>query len=334
MSILKAGILGTGFMAQTHAKSLNEIDGVEVVSVCSRNKSKAEDFIANYAKDATAYDNFSQMLEEESLSLLYVCIPPYAHSGEVEQAAKKGIHLFLEKPIAINLERARAMKKACMEASVITQIGYHFRHGGAVKKLKSLIESGEAGIPTLFQGRFFCNSLHSEWWRDINKSGGQIFEQLIHIYDMSLHMLGNPTRVSAFKANLCHKDVDDYTVEDTSSAAILFESGASACISGSNCAVPMEWSPSFTVVCKNITAHFSSPNDAIFVYTNLEEPKTENINTNDNYYLEESKDFIKSVLNKTQANAPIADGFMGLSLVSSAVDSANKAGEVKPVEKE
>ncbi|MGE5558925.1 MAG: Gfo/Idh/MocA family protein [Bacillota bacterium] len=321
---IKAAMLGAGFMGRTHAGNLAQI-GAEVVAICAREG--AEELARGLSGQKPAvYGDFDKMLRTAGIDVLYVCLPPFAHDGQVEAAAQKGIHLFLEKPIALNTQKARSMVEAIKKAGVVSQVGYHMRFGAAVQELKRMIRDGSAGIPTLFDGRYECNCLHSDWWRDVKKSGGQVFEQIIHLYDMSRYLMGEAESVSGYTANLCHHVEQGYTVEDTSASLIRFKSGALANISGSNCAVPMEWNNPFTVVCQYVTAYFIDPNRAEFVLTGNKEPVRRKVQGEDNMYLEETKAFIDAVLGKGPALCPVTEGLESLKLVESVVKSAAAGG--------
>ncbi|HEY5586399.1 MAG TPA: Gfo/Idh/MocA family oxidoreductase [Ruminiclostridium sp.] len=329
MKDIKVGILGAGGMAKVHAKNLMKLPGVQVVSMCARSEEDAKINIAAVQDlEAKAFGDFYQMLREISIDVLYVCLPPFAHSGQVEAAAAKGIHIFLEKPIALEPKRAKSMLEAIESAGVISQVGYHMRFGSAVKELKRMITQGEAGKPTLFDGRYDCNHLHSQWWRDVNKSGGQIIEQVIHVYDLSMHFFGKPESVFGFLSNTCHKDVSDYTVEDTSVASVRFLSGALANISASNCAIPMEWNNTFTVICEKVTAYFKDANNAKFVMTNQNPPVIIEVKSQMDTYFEETKAFIEAVKEGKPSICPIEEGCNSLYLVDAVVRSSKQAGTV------
>ena len=68
--------------------------------------------------------------------------------------AEKGIHIFNEKPIALNLERGQSMVDAIEKAGVHSQVGYHMRFGKAVRRVRELMETGVAGRPTLFSANY------------------------------------------------------------------------------------------------------------------------------------------------------------------------------------
>jgi len=177
----------------------------------------------------------------------------------------------------------------------------------------------------MFTARYECNALHPDWWRDVNKCGGQVFEQVIHLYDLAIHLMGKPKTVSGFIANLEHKDVPGYTVEDTSISAIQFESGALGGISGSNCAVPNEWNATFRVVCDNVIADFTDHNNAVFTYTDGEK-RVENVSFDLNHARLENQYFIDTVRGNKPPFATIPEGFTGLKTVAGVVESSKNGG--------
>src|SRR5690606_12428322 len=121
-------------------------------------------------------------------------------------------NLLVEKPIALDLARARSMVEA--SRGVVAACGFMYRFGAAVARWDALQGAGETGRIGYFSGHFHCNALHAPWWRDRAKSGGQMVEQLIHIADLARHVLGMPETAYARAANLFHRDVPGYTSED------------------------------------------------------------------------------------------------------------------------
>lgn len=328
---LRIGFLGAGGWAGQHARRVAAEAGTRIAAVCGRTVAKAEALAGPHG--AKAYDDFGRMLAAERLDALYVCLPPYAHEGQVEAAAKAGVHLFLEKPIAIEPGRGRAQVEAIEAAGVVSQVGYHMRFGAASRAVRRAIDDGSAGRPTLLQASWMCNHLHSEWWRDAARSGGQLLEQVIHLYDQAVWLLGEPVAVSASAENLCHRDVAGYTVEDTSAAMIRFASGAVASIVGSNCAIPMEWSGRWTVVCERLTASFTSPNDAELVRTGGGTAARERIAGDLDPYAEETREFLAAIRSGGRASVPAREGLRSLRLCAAALESARRGGQLVALER-
>src|SRR5690606_28493348 len=138
---------------------------------------------------------------------------------EVEAAASKGIHVMIEKPIALDMAKANAMTAAVEKAGVKSQVGFMMRFLDVTEKIKALMSGGQ-GPGVQYVGRYMCNSLHSPWWRYKDKSGGQMVEQITHQFDLCRYLMGDAVQVFAYANNVAHQDVEGYTVEDVSGTVI------------------------------------------------------------------------------------------------------------------
>lgn len=328
---LKVAILGAGNMGKCHGNSLIKL-GVEITAVCDINENARKVF-KEYLKSPSIieYACFDKMIEEVEFDVLFICLPPFAQNGQFQKAAKAGKHIFIEKPIALTTEEGKQMVETASEMGIITQVGFHMRWGSAVKRLMNMIQSGEAGRPVLFNGQYECNSLHTQWWINVNKSGGQIFEQAIHIYDTCRYLLGHPKSVSAIMSNVCHNHIHDYTVEDVSASNAGFTNGAISSITATNCAVPGLWEEKFTVVFEKVTVFFQNPNKARFAFVEGDNVRYEEVNEYIDMKLDEVKDFIDAVNNHKQSYCSIEEGYLSLCYVEAVVNSAKQDGVKVPV---
>ena len=317
-------IVGAGGMGGLHTRNLRKLSNVRITGVCDPNIEAANAL----AESAPAYTNFGALLKEQTPDAAFICVPPFAHGGEVALAAEAGIHVFIEKPIGISTAAAQSMVEAANRSGIKTQVGYHFRFGGAVRELMRRIESGEAGRPVLFTGCYACNHLHAPWWRDRDKSGSQILEQVIHTYDLSMHLMGKPAQVSGLMDNLCHRDVPGYTIEDVSCANIRFASGALGSITATNCAVPGVWRNQFEAVFERLTVLFDDANHALFIDTAAEKPISERVDTQVDMMREEVDAFIALLDGGKPVGCTIPEGFESLKLVEAVATSAGQDGKL------
>ncbi len=331
---LRVGILGAGFMGKTHGGNLAKDARVSLVACCDVQRDAAGALAQQIGvNDSGIFTDFDRMLAECPLDVLYCCLPPFAHHGEVEKAAAQGIHLFLEKPMALTPAAARAMAQAIETHGVVSQVGYHMRFKRSTERLKRLIDAGDVGQPTLFAARYWVNMLASAWWRDQARSGGQVYEQIIHLYDLALYLFGAPTQVSGLLKNLCHPQAD-YTIEDTSVGTIEFANGALATISGSNCALPMHFIGDWRVVCEHALLDYRStgqawvtPDSATLSLTADEESIfQEEFIEDGNPYADETNDFLTAILQQTPTRTPARDGVASIELVDAMQRSAAAGG--------
>jgi predicted dehydrogenase len=325
---VRAGLIGCGGIANHHARILTGIKNVELVAFCDIEAARARQFAEKYTKGAAAtFTDYATMFNQTPMDVVFICLPPFAHRDEVEQAAARGIHLLIEKPIALDLETADRMVAATDRAGVKTQVGFMSRFGAAVERVKGMIESGEAGPPGLLVGKYYCNSLHAPWWREKEKSGGQIVEQIIHTYDVARYLLGEPESVFARTANRFHQDVPNYTSEDVSATVIAFKNGAVATVAGTNGAIPGRWLSSYELVTRNLTATFADPNHATLVHTNQSPVKEDTIDSDRDFGRAQTLDLLEAIAEDRPTRTPMIEGRNTLALVLAASRSG-ETGEV------
>jgi myo-inositol 2-dehydrogenase/D-chiro-inositol 1-dehydrogenase len=101
---VRLGLIGAGFAAGLHAGSLAGLQGVEVAAVADPLPGRAEALAARVG--ARAYPDHRRMLNAEPLDGVYVCVPPFAHGPPELAVLERGLALFVEKPIAIDVATA------------------------------------------------------------------------------------------------------------------------------------------------------------------------------------------------------------------------------------
>jgi predicted dehydrogenase len=319
MTPLRAGIIGCGKIARKHAAAINTIDEIQLVSFYDHTYQNAVT-MAQEQGAGEAYDDLTAMLDAQALDLAYICLPPFAHTNEVASLCKRKIHFLIEKPIALDLIRARQMVQAVETSGVKSQVGFIFRHGTAVQELRARIVAHLS--PGFITARYACNSLHRPWWRDRERGGGQVMEQIIHLLDLARYFLGEPTSVFSMQDNLFHRDVPDYTVEDASGTVIRFENGSIAVIAATNGAIPGRWDSDWRVVLPDLTADFADANHAVLHHTQHTPVTTTKIESDENLFRLQTLDLVNAIRSDGATRAPIQEGYRSLSLALAAMDSA------------
>jgi predicted dehydrogenase len=325
MKLLRTGILGCGIFARKHAQILSTLTNeVDLVAFCDRHPERAGSYSAEYtAGQAAVYTSHEKLIADAGLDLLFICLPPYGHTDEVERAAACGIHMLIEKPISLHSEHAWQMVQQVEAAGVKSQVGFMFRFGEAVERLKALIDSGSVGPIGLMSARYFCNSLHAGWWREREKSGGQLVEQVIHMVDLMRYLVGEPSSVVSHQANLFHQDVERYTIEDNSASLFGFPNGASGVIYASNSAIPNKWINDYRIVAGGLTAEFTNANHAHLTFTaDPENLVVEQVASERDYYRAEIDDLINAIRKDGATRTPMREGAKTLDLALAAARSA------------
>ena len=328
---LRAAFLGCGGFAHRHAHTLQLLkDDFEMVAFCNRTVEKATAFSEKYTNgQAPVFADHHELFDQVPLDAVVISLPPYAHSDEVEIAAKLGVHVFIEKPIALTSEQGWRMVNAAEKAGIVSQVGFMFRFGEAIEHLKGMIDSGEAGEVGLMSARYFCNSLHSPWWRKRDLSGGQLVEQVIHMVDLMRFLMGDAITAYSRQENIFHQNIADYTVEDVSATIFGFPKGGVGVIYATNGAIPNRWINDYRVVSRNLTVEFTDANHATFHYTAEPDRKAEVIASDRDFYLSEMQDFLTAIRMGRKTRVPLREGARSLDLALAATRSAQNGREVQ-----
>jgi predicted dehydrogenase len=322
MTRLRVGLLGCGGIAARHAGAVAALsDRMELVACCGRDLERTQAFASSHG--GNAFIDLDRMIDE-GVDLVIATLPPYNRHGEIENAASRGVNLLVEKPIALSADAADRMVDAIDAAGVVAAIGFMYRFGDAVRRWRAM-HSGRAG---LYVGGYYCNALHAHWWRKREMSGGQILEQAIHQIDLIRHLIGEPDTVYSRFANLFHRDVPGYDVEDLSATIFGWDDGRIASLTASNIGVPGVWHKEWAIMAERMTGRFTSWNDAVLTHTEGE-PESETIVGESDPFVTQLADVADAIAEKREPYIPLSEGAKTLKLALAAVQSAQTGQELR-----
>jgi predicted dehydrogenase len=218
---LKVGFAGAGGIASVHLKNMRENKHVNIAAISDIVKEQAERVAAEYG--AAAYTDVNEMLESEKLDILFICVPPFAHGDIEERAAAKGIHLFVEKPLGLDMDTVRAKAKHIRESGVLAASGYCLRYLNTAAFARQYLQDKEIGM---VRAHYLTSFVGTPWWRVMEKSGGQLVEQATHTVDMVRFLAGEINEVYARMALTVMQDIEGLNIPDVGTVSVQFESGA------------------------------------------------------------------------------------------------------------
>jgi len=322
MSLLRVGILGCGGIAARHAGAIAALpDAMTLTACCGRDAARTEAFAAQHG--GRPYTDIDAMIDD-GIDLVVVTIPPFARNGEVEHIATRGVHLLVEKPVALDMAAADRMVAAVAATGVVAAIGFMYRFGDAVRRWREL-DTGRAG---LYAGSYHCNALHADWWRTREKSGGQVVEQVLHQIDLIRHLIGEPDTVYARMATLFHADTPGYDVEDVSAIVFGWDDGRIATLNASNIAVPGLWHKDWNIFAERMTGRFTSWNDAVLTRTDGSGGGETIVGPTDPF-VAQLADVADAINTGRAPHVPLGEGAESLRLALAAAQSAREAREVR-----
>ncbi|MDP6124483.1 MAG: Gfo/Idh/MocA family oxidoreductase [Candidatus Latescibacteria bacterium] len=228
----RVGFVGAGGMASAHLKQLETVQSAEVVAICDLQEEMAKE--AAEPLGAKVYTDYQAMLDSQNLDAAYVVVPPFAH-GEIErEVIRRGLAIFVEKPVALSMGLANEISSLIAEKGLISGVGYQLRFLPSVQRARAFLQDRSLAMMV---GRYWSSMISEGWWPLMDKSGGQVVEQATHIVDLMRYLGGEVVEVAARTGRLTGAGGSHVDVPDTCIAHLTFESGAfgsltTACMSG------------------------------------------------------------------------------------------------------
>lgn len=143
---LRFGIIGTGWIAESHIESLKKMPDVDIVAGADLIPGKAEKFFKRYEVPGVhCYPDHKSMLENEKLDAVCVCTYNKTHAECTIDALDAGVNVLLEKPMTVTTEEAVEIIRAERRSGKLLSIGFQPRMDENMKMIKKIVESGELG---------------------------------------------------------------------------------------------------------------------------------------------------------------------------------------------
>jgi UDP-N-acetyl-2-amino-2-deoxyglucuronate dehydrogenase len=235
---VRFGLIGTGTIAEFHARAMASVEKVRLVAVTSRREGPGREFAQSHG---CVYEpSIESLLARDDIDAVAITTPSGHHAEVGIAAARAGKHVFCEKPIDVALDQVDALNQTCREHGVQLGAVFQSRMGDSGRFLKEAVESGRFGklsqcsayIPWFRSPEYYAGSdWRGTWELD---GGGALMNQGIHAVDMLLWIAGEVVEVSA----RCQTRFHEIEVEDNAVAWLKFASGAIGVVQASTCLFP------------------------------------------------------------------------------------------------
>lgn len=145
---LRVGFVGTGYIADWHAQALRAVPSATLVAVCDKNLARARSFGERH-RVAGTYDSLDTMLADRQLALdaVHVLLPPELHAGATRALIEAGLHVFLEKPMAVSVSDCTELVEQAKARGVKIGVGHNFLFAPIYESLKNDLTTGKIGRP-------------------------------------------------------------------------------------------------------------------------------------------------------------------------------------------
>jgi predicted dehydrogenase len=228
-------MVGAGRVGKVHSRSITRhVPGGKIAALVDPVKEVLETTANEFGIEAR-FDSLEQALDKVECEAVVITTPTFTHRALAELAAAHGKHVFLEKPMALNLVECDAILTAARQAGVILQIGFMRRFDPEFTAAARRIEAGEIGQPMMVKSLTHGPGLPPPWARRLETSNGMLAEVNSHDWDTVRWLMGsNYQRVYTETANFkgAANQVEEDNFYDNALVNIRFENGGLGMISG------------------------------------------------------------------------------------------------------
>jgi predicted dehydrogenase len=221
--MFRGAIIGFGRMGVTHYSILNRNPYVQFVGVCDQS-----DFILKTAKRFIHIDTFKDyqtLIDAKTPDFIVVATPTGYHVETAAYAIEKGIHVFVEKPFALNTKQGQQLLTLINGKNIINQVGYVIRFNDVFLKVRELLQDNALGDLLLFKmemnGPTLLNNAQSSWRSKKHKGGGCLYDFASHSVDLINYLIGPPDEI----VGTVFQSIHSVGVEDALSSTFLYKNG-------------------------------------------------------------------------------------------------------------
>ncbi|HWK94225.1 MAG TPA: Gfo/Idh/MocA family oxidoreductase [Pseudolabrys sp.] len=235
----RVGIIGLGMALKPHLQSLEELpQRVEIAACFTPSAERRAAFAAAHRHPVV--DSLDAILNDKAIDVVFVLTPPMSHLDLVEQCARAGKHVLLEKPIDFTSARGEQQVAAMDKTGRTFAVMLQHRFRDASRKLRAAVQSGELG-------ELVSASASIRWWRTpeyfaqpgrgmkARDGGGVLITQAIHTLDLFQSLTGPIAKVTSFAKTSPLRRID---TEDIVAGAFEFKNGAIGTIDATTVSYP------------------------------------------------------------------------------------------------
>ncbi|WEG18859.1 Gfo/Idh/MocA family oxidoreductase [Alkalihalophilus pseudofirmus] len=332
MGKLKVGIIGCGSIAQKrHLIEYEANNQVEIAAVCDINEQRAYE-VANEYK-AKAYFDYKELLTNEDLDAISVCLPNYLHAEVTIASLNSGKHVLCEKPMATSKEEAEAMILAAEENGKKLMIAHNQRFVASHQRAKKLIEAGEIGKVYSFRTTFghggpegwSIDGKGSWFFRKDEAFIGAMGDLGVHKSDLIRYILGK--EVLEVGAMVETNAKEDTTVDDNAVCILKMEGGIIGTLTASWAYSPVADNSTVIYGEKGIIRLEDDPNYSLILQyqngetVNYELAKIQSNEAGGQTTTHVIDQFVDAIKNNTSPPVPGEEGYKSLKVILAALES-------------
>ena len=222
---LKVGLVGLGRLGRLYARDLaTRIPEVRLLAVADPDAGALAEVAAAYEVPG-AHPSPEGLIADPAVEAVVIASPTHTHHAVTLAAAAAGKAIFCEKPPALSLAEAEAMKAAVARAGVFFHMGFMRRFDPGYAAARRKVDEGRIGTPVVFKSSSRDPRRTSLEYADPRSSGGMLMDMGIHDFDLARWFMGEVRSVSAVGGTLAYPELETVGDIDNAIVSLVFASG-------------------------------------------------------------------------------------------------------------
>ncbi len=225
MPSLKVGLLGCGRIAQlVHLSVLTHLPGVELVALAETDPDRLER-ASHLAPKAIAFDHYEKLLKMKEVEAVIICLPNDLHAEATIASLQQRKHVYLEKPLATNLDEARRVLEVWQSTHLVGMIGFNYRFNPLYRTTQQYLQAGSLG--KLVGGRSIFSTTGRnlpDWLQTRSTGGGALLNLASHHTDLIRFFFGQEVREVFASLGSLHSEDDSAMLQLKLSDGLMVQS--------------------------------------------------------------------------------------------------------------
>jgi predicted dehydrogenase len=208
METIRVALVGCGRISDLHELGYRGREDARIAAVCDASKRRARQKAKSWGVDRV-YSDYHELLSDSAVDLVELLVPHHLHAEMTIAACRAGMHVSVQKPMALTVAEADRMIEAAERTGVTLRVYENFVFYPPHVRAKEMIEAGEIGEPQMIRIHVGTGRSETEWkvplsawwWRiDEEKCGGGplIFDHGYHLFSLAHSLMGDVERVYAW----------------------------------------------------------------------------------------------------------------------------------------
>lgn len=223
--MVRIGLIGCGRITQIfHMKALLSLPEVFIAAIAEMDPARREEAHAQ-CPEAQTFPDYRELLQQSNVDAVVICLPSGMHARSAIEAFESGKHVYLEKPIAMELNEAEAVTRAWRRSGRIGMIGFNFRFNPLYREARERIESGTLGALISARSVFSAaaRTLPS-WKRSRSTGGGVLLDLASHHLDLARYLFNTEIKSVRATVRSMRSEGDSATIEAVLETGIAMQS--------------------------------------------------------------------------------------------------------------